>query len=279
MATFLRFGGWIDRYSERVGRLSGYSINPRFIKYSITFLANQGIASGIGLGASLALNLNWLTPLFAALLTSSLMSMASLSAYVVAKIGARAAAFDRSMVNILLVMTPMVASGAPLVEILRTLASMRWPREVEREFRMVMAEVTEGGVDVIEALRRSVDRVPSRLYADVMGLLAEAYGVTSELADILMLKLDSIIRERYVRLRALVQTLALVIETYLVIALMLPTLIVLIALSLSPLGPAQFGPITLDVNSVLALTTMIYVPMMGALFYTFINYLMSRAVI
>lgn len=126
-------------------------------------------------------------------------------------------------------------------------------------------------MDVLTALRVSLNRVPSRTYSEIFSLIAETYLISANLADILMLKLEYLVRNKYNRLRSATQALGLFMEIYLVIALLLPILLVLIVITLSPLGPIYLGPITLSPTLALLIMTLIYSPVMGYVMYILID--------
>jgi len=258
------FMNHLDGYIERAYRLSGYSIPTNTVRTLMLYSLMLAPASLIGLLVSLGTGV---AIVFAVLLGISMAVFASVVAYMTAKVSIRAVHFNRNLPTTLLTAIPLLGSGLTLTDVIRNLATTERDPVISREFRLILREVDEGGVDIVTALRRSIERVPSPMYADVAGIITESYGVSSELADILLLKLDYLIRERQVRLRSLVQSLAIVVEIYLVAVLLLPVLLVLIALSLSPLGPLQLGPVTLDVNAILLGTFLIYSPLVGYMFY------------
>lgn len=170
-----------------------------------------------------------------------------------------------------MMMIPLVASGVTLEELISTLASIERDPYIAREFKLILRDVREGGMDVLTALRLSLNRVPSRTYSEVFGLIAETYLVSANLADILMLKLEYLIRNKYNKLRSTTQVLSLFMEMYLVVALLLPILLVLIIVTITPLGPIYLGPIALDPTLVLLITTMVYSPVMGYVMYLLID--------
>ncbi|MCG2870365.1 MAG: type II secretion protein F, partial [Vulcanisaeta sp.] len=61
------------------------------------------------------------------------------------------------------------------------------------------------------------------------------------------------------------------LEIYLVMALLLPILLVLITITLSPLGPMYLGPLQLDPTLALIMTLLIYAPVMGYVSYILID--------
>ncbi|WP_084019825.1 type II secretion system F family protein [Vulcanisaeta thermophila] len=125
--------------------------------------------------------------------------------------------------------------------------------------------------DMVTALRRSMDRVPSPTYRDVVSTLISSYAIGSDVADVLMLKVEHLMRERENRLRTAVQTLGLLMETYLVITLLLPILLILITITLTPLGPLRLGPLVLDPTVLLLITVFVYSPIMGLIMYLIID--------
>ncbi len=124
---------------------------------------------------------------------------------------------------------------------------------------------------MVTALRRSMDRVPSPTYRDVVSTLISSYAIGSDVADVLMLKVEHLMRERENRLRTAVQTLGLLMETYLVITLLLPILLILITITLTPLGPLRLGPLVLDPTVLLLITVFVYSPIMGLIMYLIID--------
>jgi flagellar protein FlaJ len=191
------------------------------------------------------------------------------------RVKTRAGHFDRGIITTLLTAIPLLASNATLMDVISTLALVERDPEIAREFRIILRDVREGGLDVVSAIRRSIERVPSQVYADIMGLLVESYRVSSNVADVLFLKLDYLIRNRFNRLRSTTQTLSFLLEIYLVMVLLLPILLVLMAITLSPLGPIYLGPLQLDPTLVLIITLLIYAPIMGYVSYILIDSTMS----
>ncbi len=90
-----------------------------------------------------------------------------------------------------------------------------------------------------------------------------------------MLKLEYLVRNKYNKLRSTTQALSLFMEIYLVAALLLPILLVLIVITLSPLGPVYLGQITLSPTLVLLITALVYSPIMGYIMYLLIDSVIS----
>jgi len=64
-----------------------------------------------------------------------------------------------------------------------------------------------------------------------------------------------------------VRSLALLFEIYVVAAMLLPILIAILALALSPLGALEVAGLALDPVTLIALTGLIYSPLVGFVFY------------
>lgn len=261
----------LSNYLGEVHRLSGYSISPRALGILIKLNVAQSIASLVSLITLAQWLFPWLKVLLISLTIASLASLASVFAYVAVRLGIRRSRFERSLVHALLVLTPLLASGATLMEAVHALSrSVRDP-EVAGEFRLILREVHEGGLDMLEAIRRSIERVPSESYRDLMNLLIEAYRVVGNVADIMLLKLDNLLKRRQTRLRASVQSMSMILEAYVAIGLLLPMLLVMVSVSLSPLGPLQLGPVSVDAYSTVIFTFVLYVPMTSLAFYLLIS--------
>ncbi len=192
----------------------------------------------------------------------------------VLKVRSRVVKFERGLITTLTILIPLLASRASLVEIVDVMSRVERDREIAREWRLILRDVFEGGLDILTALRRSIERVPSPQYADVMGLLIEASRVSdpTAVATVMLLKLDYLIRSRYIRLRGVMQSLTMFVNIYIVFTLFMSFLSTLTALTMAPLGGLTIvRGITLDPNLVL-LVSAIGMPILAGLFtYTLID--------
>ncbi len=254
------FKYWLNSYSRQVSVKSGYTISSGLIKVSTLYLFTQSLASLalamilVRLGSRIAL-------LFILISALSLTAIGMVNAYIVIRLRSRARKFDKSMVTILLMTIPLMASEEPLVNVFNYLATIRIEPEVNGEFRRLVSEVYSG-FDIVSAIKRSIERVPSRVYNDVMSIIAESYGVSSSIADVLMLKLDSIIRREQSMFRSRTQALSLMMEVYVVSAQLLPILLIILTISLAPLGSIPISP-----EALILLMFLVYVPVVGSIFY------------
>jgi len=259
---------WVGGYVNRLHMLSGYDFNRDFVIVIITYTPFIIIAL---IMAYVLIPIITLRDILLIVTTVLLIDYLSVLVYMNAKVYVRTSHFERYLANTLMIMTPLVASGVTLEELIGTLAIIERDPYIAREFKIILKDAREGGMDILTALRASLNRVPSRTYNEVFSLITETYLISANLADILMLKLEYLVRNKYNKLRSATQVLSLFMEVYLVTALLLPILLVLIIVTISPLGPIYLGPITLSPTLVLLITTLIYSPVMGYVMYLLID--------
>ncbi|BDR91734.1 type II secretion system F family protein [Vulcanisaeta souniana] len=265
---------WVVGYVDKLYIFSGYNFNRDLVLIILMYIPFLIIALAI---IYLVPQLFMFRILILILAIVFLIDYLSILMYVNAKVHIRVGHFERHLTDTLITMIPLVASGMTLEELINTLAVIERDPYIAREFKLILRDTREGGMDILTALRASLNRVPSRTYNEVFGLLAETYLVSGNVADLLMLKLEYLTRNKYNKLRSVTQTLGLLMETYLVMALLLPVLLVLIVVTLTPLGPIYLGPLTLNPTLVLILTTLVYSPVMGYVIYILIDSTVSSA--
>lgn len=262
------FKNWLNSYSLQVSTKSGYTISPDLIRISLLYLFTQSIIS-LALAIILARFTPRITMLFILISALSLAAIGMLNTYIVIRIRSRAKKFDKSIVTVLLTMIPLMASGEPLVNIFNYLASIKIEPEVNGEFRRLVSEVYSG-FDIVSAIKRSIERVPSRVYNDVMSVIVESYGVSSNISDVLALKLDSVIRREQSTFKSRTQALSLMMEVYVVAAQLLPILLIILTISLAPLGSIPVSP-----EALILIMFLIYIPLIGSVFYIIMSGLLD----
>ena len=263
---------WVSNYVDRLYRLSGYTLNADVLRFVIAYIPLIEVQLVI---LAVFMKFVVIRNVLLIIVLVLIIDYVAVLLYALVRVKTRAGHFDRGIITTLLTAIPLLASNATLIDVINTLALVERDPEIAKEFRIILRDVREGGLDVISAIRRSIERVPSQVYADIMGLLVESYRVSSNVADVLFLKLDYLIRNRFNRLRSTTQTLSFLLEIYLVMALLLPILLVLMAITLSPLGPIYLGPLQLDPTLVLIITLLIYAPIMGYVSYILMDSTMS----
>jgi flagellar protein FlaJ len=262
----------VSNYIDRLYRLSGYTLNADVLRFVIAYIPLIEVPLVV---LAVFMKFVVIRNVLLIIVLVLIIDYVAVLLYALVRVKTRAGHFDRGIITTLLTAIPLLASNATLMDVINTLALVERDPEIAREFRIILRDVREGGLDVISAIRRSIERVPSQVYADIMGLLVESYRVSSNVADVLFLKLDYLIRNRFNRLRSTTQTLSFLLEIYLVMVLLLPILLVLMAITLSPLGPIYLGPLQLDPTLVLIITLLIYAPIMGYVSYILIDSTMS----
>ena len=75
------------------------------------------------------------------------------------------------------------------------------------------------------------------------------------------------LRQKQIGAASLVRSIAVLFEIYVIMAQLLPVMLFIIALSLSPLDALQIGGLSLDLLSVMILAGLIYGPLTGVIFY------------
>jgi len=263
---------WVSNYVNRLYRLSGYTLNADVLRFVIAYIPLIEVPLVI---LAVFMKFVVIRNVLLIIVLVLIIDYVAVLLYALVRVKTRAGHFDRGIIITLLTAIPLLASNATLIDVINTLALVERDPEIAREFRIILRDVREGGLDVVSAIRRSIERVPSQVYADIMGLLVESYRVSSNVADVLFLKLDYLIRNRFNRLRSTTQTLSFLLEIYLVMVLLLPILLVLMVITLSPLGPIYLGPLQLDPTLVLIITLLIYAPIMGYVSYILIDSTMS----
>ncbi|MEL9991338.1 MAG: type II secretion system F family protein [Thermoproteus sp.] len=199
--------------------------------------------------------------------SAGLLAFAGLVAYPLNLVTARKAHFDNNFVYTLGVMLPLLAAGVPLGRAVARLAEVEEDRYIARELALVVREALVMGASPYDALLHSAERVPSRDYRETVNLLARAAKITERVDLVLSSRLEWLLRAKQIRAQSLVRSLALLFEIYVVMAMLMPVLVFIVALSLSPLGSLQFAGLTLDPLTLMAFIGLIYSPIMGIIFY------------
>ncbi|WP_243666311.1 type II secretion system F family protein [Vulcanisaeta sp. JCM 16159] len=190
---------WVYDYVNRLYLLSGYDFNRDFT-VAVVMYTPMVIVTLIA--AYVLAPISVVRSLLLLAVIVLLVDYLSVLIYANAKVYVRSSHFERYLTNTLMVMIPLIASGLTLEELISTLANIERDPYIAREFRLILRDTREGGMDILTALRASLNRVPSRTYSEIFSLIAETYLISANLADILMLKLEYLVRNKYNRLRS-----------------------------------------------------------------------------
>ena len=144
---------------------------------------------------------------------------------------------------------------------------MEEDRYIARELALAVREMVVMGASPEEALRNSAERTPSPAYRETVEVLTKAARFTQRVDLVLLARLDWMLRSKQVRAQALVRSLSLMFEIFVVAMMLLPIMVYIVALSFSPLGAFEIGGLSLDPLTLMALIGLIYTPVVGTIFY------------
>ncbi|MGC9171057.1 MAG: type II secretion system F family protein [Thermoproteus sp.] len=196
-----------------------------------------------------------------------LTALAAMVLYPLHLISARRTHFENNFPYTLGVLLPLLTAGVPLGRAVARLAEVEDDKYIARELSLVVRDMVVMGSSPVDALVHSAERVPSQNYRETVSVLARSSRITERLDAVLMARLDWMLRQKQMRAASLVRSIAVLFEIYVVAAQLLPILLFILALSLSPLGALQIGGISLDPLTVMVLAGLIYSPLIGLVFY------------
>ncbi|MEM4423074.1 type II secretion system F family protein [Pyrobaculum sp.] len=209
-----------------------------------------GLAGGVALGA-----------------IGGLLSFAALLLYPVHLVSARRSHFENNLVYTLGVLLPLLAAGVPLGRAVTRLAEVEEDKYIARELALAAREMIVMGSSPEEALSHSAERVPSVTYRETVEMLTRSAKLTQRVDAVLLARLDWLLRAKQIKAQSLVRSMSLMFEIFVVVTILLPTLVYIVALSLSPLGVLELGGLALDPLTLMLLMSLIYMPIMGLVFY------------
>lgn len=224
----------------------------------------------LAVGAAVGTSSLFLLGPFAAValgLPAGLLTFAGLVAYPLHLVSARRSHFENFFVYTLSVMLPLFAAGVPLGRVIARIAEVEEDKYIAREMALATREMVVMGSSPYEALANSAERVPSQTYKETVHTLAKASRITERVDLLLLARLEWLLRAKQIRAQSLVRSLALLFEIYVVIAMLMPILVFIVALALSPLGALDIGGVTLDPITLMALIGLVYSPLIGIVFY------------
>jgi len=200
-------------------------------------------------------------------LMATFITFAGLVLYPVHLVAARRSHFENNFVYTLGVLLPLLAAGVPLDRAVARLAEVEEDRYIARELALAVREMVVMGASPEEALRNSAERTPSPAYRETVEVLTKAARFTQRVDLVLLARLDWMLRSKQVKAQALVRSLSLMFEIFVVAVMLLPIMVYIVALSFSPLGAFEIGGLSLDPLTLMALIGLIYTPVVGTIFY------------
>ncbi len=276
---------------DRIYVLSGYKINRDFYRkatlysiYSILALllaftvtapfAAQKIPIFISMSISISVFLFVLLMFIAMLYMNALMLVYR-----------RRVHFEEKLIYTLSNMIPLIATRASLAEVFSRLYYFERDPEIKHELYLILKDCALGA-DIITSLKRSIDRVPSPIYRDIMSSLIEGLKISQCPIDILVNKLNSLIERKRLVLRRTLTELTLLFQVYIVLGLLAPAIVIAIYAAFSFGGPQQLpvnipGLTTLtppigDVFGISLLLALIWSPLLSLMFYLIFDSVLSK---
>ena len=223
-----------ENISNRFYEYTGYRINKNLFKYlllSILYSIILFIPTCIGL--SILYTITRIVVLKYVILTVSItlmglfMTLIGLLGDALMKIYRRDTHLNERFLYTVSYMVPLLATSAPLIEVLTRLYQVEKDPEIRHELGLILKDCMLG-VDVITAIKRSIDRTRSIVYKDVMSALIQSTQLTTEPERIILQKLNVLVRDKFLRLRQVLTTLTLLFQTYSIMAFLAPSLILII---------------------------------------------------
>ena len=185
----------------------------------------------------------------------------------VAYVSARRSHFEYGSIYLFSFIVPLLAVGSPPNVIFRRALESEQDRVIAEELALILRDVELLGLDPLTALMRSAERVPSQTYREMINVMVNAIKLTKRVDLAVLGRLEWLIRLRSIKLASVVRSLTIMFEAYLVMGLIAPIITALVAMMLSPIAPLQILGVTMRFEDILALATIIYVPIINAVFY------------
>ncbi len=258
---------------SRLYVLSGYAFNRDLMAKILLALVIASMAS-VALLITASLALTEITVIALAALSCSLAGVTAVLMYMINLVLARRTAFSEMFIYTLSHMVPLLASGATLPRVISTLRQVETDPIIRREIELMLVDLSTGS-DACTCVKRSIARVPSHVYADVMTLVVEGSRLSQDVSGVLLLKLESLMRDKMLRLRQDVLTSTLLFQTYVILAFLLPCVLIVIAFVLLRISPLVIGACTFDAHG-LSFALLLYIPVVTYAFYVIFDILASR---
>ncbi len=283
------------RVVDRLYELSGYKINKDLYRKLMPYLVYGTVMLTITCIIFSTIYLLTYNLLFKYIsLTTSILLMGlflmlgGLYAYALMIIHRRAVHFNERIMYTLSYIVPLLATSNTLVDIILKVYELEQDPEIKRELELILKECALGE-DIVTAIRKSIDRVPSIVYKDIMSSLIESVRLTLEPEKILIQKLEALLRNKFIKLRQIITSLTLTFQSYVVLSFLAPALLFVIlgaleapgrligAIVTMPGTPIPTTSIALPINifGLALLLALIYSPLIAVIFYLVFDTMMS----
>ncbi|NPA23509.1 MAG: hypothetical protein GXO23_04355 [Crenarchaeota archaeon] len=248
----------LERFCENIAsrfyEYTGYRINKHTFKanllillYSVIFTTPVLVAVSILYEITRIPILRFLSLSLSATLMGLFMAIVALISNALMIIYRRDVRFNEKFLYTVSYMVPLLATSAPLAEVIAKLYQVEKDPEIKHELGLILKDYALG-TDIITAIKRSIERTRSIVYKDVMTALIQSVQLTTEPERIILQKLNVLIRDKFLRLRQVLTNLTLLFQTYSIMAFLAPSLILILY--------AAFGlPQLLSQSTILAAAT------------------------
>ncbi len=150
-------------------------------------------------------------------------------------------AIDRNLPFTLLIMTSLAASGMSIYSVIERSLNLIRDTDTRRCFERIVKRVTQGS-DVSEALYRESLTTSSYMLAETLEGLASLSQTGVGVVSFLEKVLSDCIDQLESRLREVVEKLSVLMETYVIVALVFPLLMMITVLFLGGMGGLPLPP-------------------------------------
>ncbi len=194
--------------------------------------------------------------------------------------------FNERLIYTLSNMIPLIATRASLVEVFSRLYYFERDPEIKHELYLILKECTLGE-DIITALVRSINRVPSQIYRDIISSLIEGLKVSQSPVDLLIDKLASLLERKRLTLKHTVTELTLFFQSFVILGLLAPAIVIAVysafsTFSLRHITTSLFSKYFLitpplgNVFGISLLLALVYSPFLSLIFYLIFDSIMSK---
>ncbi len=284
--------------ASRFYEYTGYRINKKAFKtnllvllYSIIFMVPTCAVISIFYEMTHIPILRYISISISLMLMGLFMSLIALISNALMIIYRRDVRFNERFLYTVSYMVPLLATSAPLAEVIAKLYQVEKDPEIKHELGLILKDYMLG-LDIISAIKKSIERTRSIVYKDVMTALIQSVQLTTEPERIILQKLNVLVRDKFLRLRQVLTSLTLLFQTYSIMAFLAPSLILILYAAfglphmLSQTGFLAPGPFLsryismitppfFDVWGIAILLAIVYSPFVTIMFYMIFDSIMS----
>jgi len=236
LATFkgiYETAGFSDPYEHYLCRqMAIYLVTVALVYISLTAIHHSVLGYGLPLSLVLSLILA---------VDYSLAYMALVLYYPLYKRYSTSIRIDARLPYTLSYMASLAASRAGLGSIINMAYDVEDAREVKRELGALLGDVTVLGLDALSALDRRVRRCPSTMFSMFFAGLREVYITSGDLFNYISFMAQRVLEFKRQMLSKISNSMALIAEFYITLAVVTPLMIMLELVVIGMLGGTFMG--------------------------------------